>query len=278
MRAWRRKGPSSSSGATVAEPAEPDRPAPASPLAGRSVLVLRPAAQQADLVGALERHGATAVVAPAVEILPLEDWGAVDDALARLGSFGWVVFTSVNGARLAGGRLGARTPPQVPEGCRVAAIGPATAEALEDLGIHVDWMPSRYTTDALAGEFPDPPARLLLLRADIAGPELDDGLRSRGFALERVDAYRTVPADPSAIRAALRKGVDAVALTSASIARSLVASAGGAPLPGAPLVCCIGPATVAQCHRLGLPVDCVAREYTVAGLVEAMAARFARPR
>lgn len=256
----------------------PGDAAAAAPLAGRSVLVLRPAAQQADLVDALERLGATAVVAPAVEILPLEDWGAVDDALARLGSFGWVVFTSVNGARLAGGRLGARTPPQVPEGCRVAAIGPATAEALEDLGIHVDWMPSRYTTDALAGEFPDPPARLLLLRADIAGPELDDGLRSRGFVIERVDAYRTVPADRSAIRTALREGVDAVALTSASIARSLVAAAGGVPLPGAPLVCCIGPATVAQCQRLGLPVDCVAREYTVGGLVEAMTARFARLR
>jgi uroporphyrinogen-III synthase len=246
------------------------------PLAGRSILVLRPAGQGADLAGALEALGATAVVVPAVAILPPDDWSSVDDALARLGTFDWVVFTSANGARLAGERLASGTAPFVPPSCRVAAIGPATADTLEDLGIRVDWMPSRYTTESLAGELPDPPGRVCLLRADIAGPELDDGLRTRGFELERVDAYRTEAADPAAIRDALRRGIDAVALTSASIARSLVAAAGGVPLPGAPLVCCIGPATAKQCRAMGLPVDCEAAEYTVGGLVAAIEARLGR--
>lgn len=236
-------------------------------LAGRRILVLRPAGQDADLADELRLLGATPVVVPALRILPPADWSAVDAVVER--PFDWLLFTSANGARLAGSRLRAGVPP----GCRIGAIGPATARALESVGIGVDWMPTRYTTAALTDELPGPPARVCLLRADIAGPELDEGLRRRGFDVERVDAYRTEEADPEPIRRALEEKVDAVALTSASIVRALVAAAGPLPLPGAPLVCCIGPATAEACRSAGLDVDCEAEEHTVPGLVAAIAGR-----
>ncbi|HLH27611.1 MAG TPA: uroporphyrinogen-III synthase, partial [Acidimicrobiales bacterium] len=135
---------------------------------------------------------------------------------------------------------------------------------------------------ALARELPGPPTSVRLLRADVAGGELERILAERGFAVERVDVYRTEPADGLAIAAALEAGVDAVALTSASIARAYAAAApGGRPgrpehrgpgHRGPPAVFSIGPATSAACAELGITVAAEASPHTVLGLVVAMVA------
>src|SRR5207249_3253187 len=75
------------------------------PLHGRRVLVTRPRHQAADLVRRLELLGAVPYVLPAVEIRPLEDWSEVDDRLARLGEYDWLVFTSANGVQAFLSRL-----------------------------------------------------------------------------------------------------------------------------------------------------------------------------
>jgi uroporphyrinogen III methyltransferase/synthase len=303
-------------------------------LEGRRILVLRPEAQADDLAGALEALGATPVVVPAIRIEPLLDWDAVDRALDRIGSYDWVLFTSVNGVaavigRMAEGGIGPevfrrdRSRPGTrhagagspaigevagipsdalqPSGPWIGAIGPATEQALERAGIAVDWVPSRFTTEALAAELPpvsERPGRrgmgsVCVFRADVAGPELDELLSARGFELHRVDAYRTVPTGSERIAAALASGVDAVAFTSASIARAFAEAAsehasadgssaphrgaapgGGGPLP---LVCCIGPATARACRAAGLPVDCEAAEHTIPGLVRAIAGLLGQP-
>lgn len=278
-------------------------PEPPEPLGGRRILVLRPEAQADDLARALGALGATPVVVPAIRIEPLLDWGAVDRALDRIGSYDWVLFTSVNGVAAVTGRMAEReTGPEVfgSGGGRVGAIGPATKQALERAGIAVDWVPTRFTTKALAAELPSAPVRpgrpgagsVCAFRADVAGPELDDTLSARGFDLDRVDAYRTIPADSGQIVAALASGVDAVAFTSASIVRAFVeacseeasapgrhgaAGSGGRNGGTLPLVCCIGPATAQACAAAGLPVDCEAAEHTIPGLVRAIADRLNAP-
>ncbi|MGH2707084.1 MAG: uroporphyrinogen-III synthase, partial [Actinomycetota bacterium] len=188
-------------------------------------------------------------------------------ALSETGAFDWLVFTSVNGAAVLD-RIRDRAPHR--RTGRIAAIGPATARAVESRGFPVGFIPTSYTTRALARELPGAPARVCLIRAEIAGPELDEELRARGFKVARLDAYRTRAADPGEIRAALALGIDAVALTSASITRAFAAALGSpADLRGAVLYC-IGPATAAACREVGLPVGGVAREHTVAGLVAAI--------
>jgi uroporphyrinogen-III synthase len=109
----------------------------------------------------------------------------------------------------------------------------------------------------------------------VAGPELDLALSARGFDVDRVDAYRTIPAGGSRIAAALASGVDAVAFTSASIVRAFAEACSEEP-DGAgprPLVCCIGPATAQACAAAGLPVDCEATDHTIPGLVDAIVER-----
>lgn len=241
-----------------------------SSLHGVRVLVLRPEHQASALVRLLEEHGAVPVPIPAIKILPPADWAQIDDAVLRLREFDWIVFTSRNGvesflSRVGRGRI--KTAEGFPE--RVGAIGPGTRDALLKLGITVDWMPQSFTSAALSEELPDPPANVLLVRADIATTELEDTLRTRRFSVERVDAYRTESAHAEQIRKAVGT-VDAVALTSASIARSFAAAAGTLEPEKLPAQVSIGPATTAACRGAGLEVDVEAEEHTIAGLIRAL--------
>lgn len=236
-------------------------------LEGIRVLVLRPEHQAWRLAGELEAQGAVTVSVPAIKILPPADWSRIDDAVRRLSSFDWIIFTSVNGVESFLSRVGLAEG--FPE--RVGAIGPATMQALVGAGVTVDWTPASFTSAALAAELPGPAAAVLLVRADIATTELEDSLRARGFVVERVDAYRTEPANAAAIREVLGR-VDAVALTSASIARSFAQATAGVEADRRPVIASIGPATTAACVTAGLRVDVQATQHTIGGLVAALAA------
>jgi uroporphyrinogen-III synthase len=246
------------------------------PLRGRRILVLRPQDQAEELAAALRAAGAEPVAVPAIRILPASDWAPVEAALGR--PHGWTVFTSVNGVRAVAGRLGGALLAQAAAG-RLAAVGPATAAALREHGLEVAFVPARYTTVALGEELPGPPGPVCLVRAGAAGADLETILSRRGFTVERVDAYRTEPAGTAAITAALAEGVDAVALTSASIATAFAAAhraagATGASGPGAGrrrgALVSIGPATTAACRAEGLPVAAEASPHTIPGLVAAL--------
>jgi len=229
-------------------------------LEGRRILVLRPEGQAESLVRALTAEGADAVLVPAIRILPLPDTEALDAALRR--EHDWVVFTSVNGVAAINETVSGR----------VAAVGPATAEALASAGVAVDFVPSAYTTVALASELPGPPSRVCVVRAEAAGPDLETILADRGFEVERVNAYRTEPAGHPLIVEALDNGVDAVALTSASITEAFADAAGHPPDTRGAAVFSIGPATTAACLRAGLAVRAEAGTHTIPGLVATIAA------
>lgn len=230
-------------------------------LAGRRVLILRPSGQDAALRASLEARGAIVRSVPAVRITPA-DPAPIDDALARADTFDWAVFTSVNGVRAVAAR--ARIGGRPPAFGRIAAIGPATADALREAGWPVDWMPVAYTTRAIADGLPGS-GSAVLFRADIATPALDDTLRARGFTVHRVDAYRSQTGDAEAIRAAAADAIDVVVLTSASIARTF-----GSARVDPPLVCSIGPATTEAARAAGVRVDVEARDHTTGGVVKAL--------
>ncbi len=117
------------------------------------------------------------------------------------------------------------------------------------------------------------PARVLFARGDLAASTVADGLRARGWQVDEVVAYRTVPAPPPPddVRDAWRTGaLHAALLTSASTVRALVEHLG--PPPPGTLLVAIGPTTAAEVRRLGLPLAATADEQTMAGLVAALVA------
>ncbi len=257
----------------------------ARPLFGRRVLVTRSRAQAGALSKRLEELGAEAVEVPAIEVQPPEDWAPLDGAIARIGSFAWLVFTSVNAVEMFMQRLAvAGKDARALAGVRLCAIGPATAEALAAHGLRADHVPEEFTTARLAESLDVTPGqRVLAPRADIAPQDLVRGLESRGTVVEQVTAYRTVTPERSRLQArnALASGqIDLVTFTSSSTVQNLAALLGeeARHLLANVRIASIGPMTTRAAESLGLRVTVTARRHTIPGLVEAIAEAMAGKR
>jgi uroporphyrinogen-III synthase len=175
-------------------------------------------------------------------------------------------------------------------GVKIGAIGPATADALRRHGLRADYTPTEAITSAILADFRQwaehnaqgwRGVRVLLPRADIAPPDLAEGLKALGADVRSVVAYRTVAAEglgAEARRLLAAGAVDTACFTSSSTVRNLVDALDGDASLLAPLtVACIGPVTAATARALGLRVDVVAREHTVPGLVAALCEAAATP-
>ncbi len=250
------------------------------PLSGKRVLITRSRTQASRLVELLEDQGAQPVELPTIRVEPLEDNTELDAALAQLDRWDqcrWMIFSSTNAVDSVFQRLEAtQRDARAFSGVTVGAIGPATARSLAQRGIQADFIPARSTSEAVLDElskldWKDVP--VLLPAADIGREALADGLAAMGARVQRVTAYRTVPAQGMGdlAIAELEAGVDAVTFTSSSTVTNLVSMLNGhRSLLERPPVICIGPTTAATAKGLGLRVDLVAQEHTVEGLVTAL--------
>jgi uroporphyrinogen III methyltransferase/synthase len=245
------------------------------PLAGRTVMVTRPADQSVELVRRLRGLGATAIMAPTIEIAPMRS-AALTAALRDLsaGRFVWITLTSRSTVEMLASRLDSPSDVRA----KVAAIGDGTGAAFRAWARRSpDLMPATFTTAGLARAFPRGEGRVLCARADIAPPGLEDALAAKGWTPERVDGYRTrmARALPADARQALRDGsVDAITFTSASTVRGFIGAV--TVVRGNPKVVCIGPVTAREARERGLRVSAVARPHTIAGVVDALERVFGR--
>ena len=259
------------------------------PLFGRRILVTRSRTQASAFTRRLEALGAQVVEVPTIDIAPPESFDALDASLNALDGFSWVVFTSANGVEAFFERLRRRTAPphdaRALAHARIAAIGPATADALRAHGIEADAVPHEYRAeavfDAMRERGLDADDAVLIPRAQVAREALPEMLAGIGCAVTVAPAYRTVVPGTSAdaAKAALADGVDAVTFTSSSTAENLVALLGeDAPalLADARLFS-IGPITTATLERLGFPPASTASSYTIPGLVDTLLEAFASP-
>ena len=248
------------------------------PLSGRRVVVTRARAQASGFAAELEALGAEVIQFPTIRIEAAPDVEALRRAAAGVAGFDWVVFTSANGVEKTLARLErAGDDGSALAAARVAAVGPATAEALAAAGIGVDLVPERFAAEAVVAALAlrgITRRRVLYPRADIARDALPDGLRAAGARVDAVDAYRTVPetaVDPAAL-ARLRRGeVDVATFASGSSVRNLIALLGGG-VDGLrrATIACVGASTAAAAREFGLDVAIVAEDSTVPGLVAAL--------
>jgi uroporphyrinogen-III synthase len=233
------------------------------PLYGVRIVITRPEAK--PLADELERLGAEVTVVPLIEIRPAEG-RALEDAIDTMGTYDWVVLTSVNGvAAVAQGLAG------LGGDARVAAVGPVTADAIRELGVEPAFVATRASDDIASGLGDISGLRVLLPQADLAEPHLADELRGGGAHVEAVVAYRTILVEPPMWGILPLRIADAVVLASGSACRSL-AAAGGAG--GGAMLVCIGPKTAKVAREVGLKVGLVADEATSDGIIRALVDQF----
>lgn len=250
-----------------------------SALAGRRIVVTRPAAQADELCERLAQARAIPIRLPVIDVVPVDPPDGLDAALGNLPAYDWIVFTSANGVRFVFDRwLELGRPSIIWRTVRVAAIGPATARALSRRGVTAAAMPDDYLAERILDAVGDVRGRrFLLLRADIANPRLPQRLRERGAYVDDVVAYCTVQRRPDAEAiAGLRAGADAITFTSPSTVTGLLAMLGDdwRSLVGNAAVVSIGPVTSAAARDAGLTVDAEAAVHTIDGLMDALTAHF----
>jgi uroporphyrinogen III methyltransferase/synthase len=221
------------------------------------VVVTRSGARAGGLVGALEQVGAAIVELPLTrQVDPADGGAALRTAAATVRDFAWVVLTSVN----AVDRFMAELPDaRALAGVLVAAVGPATADALRMAGVEPDLVPGEHSARGLIEEFPDAVTtdnrRVLFPCADLAPDTITEELARKGWDAARVEAYRTVPVsapEPAVLARVTR--ADALVLTATSSVHAFtdLRTPQGTAVTPPPHVVCIGPTTAAAARAAGM--------------------------
>lgn len=235
------------------------------PLTGRRIVVTRAPAQASRLTDRLLAAGADVINVPTIAIADPPDGGAaLAAAAAAVSTYDWVVLTSPNGAERF---LDAVGDARRLAGVRLAVIGPGTAAVLRAHRMEPDLIPARYVAEGLLEDFPDGPGRVLIPQAREARPVLAEGLLERGFVVDVVPAYETVPADVPAGSLADIAGADAVAFASSSAVTNFVAAVPEASRPEVAVA--IGPISAATARDAGFEVV-EAAQHDLDGLVAAV--------
>ena len=165
-------------------------------------------------------------------------------------------------------------------GVQIAAIGPATKRRLLAYNINADFMPTAFVAESAVAELNAlgmDGKRVLLPQAEIARDVMPAGLAERGASVDAITVYRTVtpPDTAKRLQDIISGGIDIATFTSSSTVINLVDLLGGNTdaLKDA-TIACIGPITAERAADLGLKVDIVAAEHTIAGLIEAVESHF----
>lgn len=246
----------------------------ARPLFGVRILITRPRHQAESLADRLAELGAGVYFQPAIEISDPPDWQPVDCALQELDRYDWLVFSSANGVSSLLDRLW-QTQGDLRKLARLklAAMGPGTAEELARYRLRADLVPDQYRAEALAEALAKGAAgrRFLLARASRGREVLAEGLSRAGGEVHQVVVYCSSDVDrpDPEIAALLAAGqIDWITVTSSAIAQSLVRLFGEEL--GKARLASISPVTSDALRRAGHAPSVEARQYTMAGLVEAL--------
>jgi uroporphyrinogen-III synthase len=247
------------------------------PLTNRRILITRTRQQASTLAAELESRGAIPILIPTIELAPPASFAALDSALAAIRSYDWLIFTSANAVDAFHRRAQFHRLTAIPR--RIAVIGPATARAVEAIGLSVDLIPPKYIAESLAEALTPqaPGSNMLLIRAEHARDILPQTLTAAGATLTIANAYRNqVP--PESITqlqdlfSTPSQYPHAITFTSASTATNLfnLFESAGIALPPDIALASMGPITSATLRDLGHPPTIEATEPTIPSLVEAL--------
>lgn len=252
------------------------------PLTGQTILVTRAASQSSEFTKLLEKQGANVLEMPALEITPPSDWQPLDEAIASLSKFNWLILTSANGVEYFFTRLTTLGHDLRALGSlKIAVVGKKTASTLKKYHLKADFIPPDFVADSLVANFPGS-----LTQQEILFPRVESGgrdvlvkeLTNSGAIVTEVAAYQSQSPqtiDDSTKSALLAKEISIITFGSAKTVGNFkqLVSKLEQDLPYLlenVLIAAIGPQTAQACRQLLGKVDIEAEEYTLEGLTEAI--------
>jgi uroporphyrinogen III methyltransferase/synthase len=262
------------------------------PLFGVRVLITRARTAKSRMAEAIEELGGEAVEFPVIAFRHPESRELIErreTSLRQLKQCDWIFFTSVTGVEYFFDLLIERNI-DIRElyGKKIVAVGPQTAEALRKRGLLTESIPPEYTAPALVEHMRDqwkPGQKALLPRGNLARETLPQALAQSGVEVFEMPVYETVMPEQVAADECVRMleegEIQVVTFTSSSTVQNLVTlierfGRNPVELLGRTLKASIGPITAETLKQYGLKVDIMAREATVASLVEAIAEHYRR--
>jgi len=263
-------------------------------LQGKRILVTRAASQASQFTDLLTSQGAEVIEMPTLAIVPPTSWGFLDQAIASLPNYDWLILTSANAVDSFFGRLkNSGKDSRALHSLKIAVVGRKTAEVLVNYGITPDLVPTDFVADALVDAFLAIPnhvltdKKMLFPRVESGGREiLVEQLQKHGAIVDAIPAYESgcpEVIDPVALEAIQNQDqkLDAIAFASSKTVKhfcQLLDRVADQDTWRSWLVdvtiASIGPQTSKTCYELFGRVDCEAVEYTLDGLVEAIAQSF----
>ncbi len=252
------------------------------PLFGRTVVVTRSREQAGALSAQLEALGAAVIEFPCIEIRPLPEQSLVQGAIERLKQYAWVVFTSANGVKFFWRQIQALgRDARVFASCRVAAMGPGTAEALQTRGIRPDFVPERYVAESMAEgllALGVSGKKVLIPRAVAARDVLPQTLEKGGAEVKVLPVYEARPqarGKDELLLALQEDKIDWITFASSGTVHNFFAAVPPLVLQNiqkqgrgkALRFACIGPITRETLEQYGFSCDLEPEAYSLSGLV-----------
>lgn len=250
------------------------------PLWGTKIVVTRARPQSSGLLEQIRQEGGETIEFPSIEIVKETDLTRLYTAFAAIGSYSWIIFTSVNSVDIFFEELvGQAIDIRQLHGIQICAIGPATAERLAAKGLVVDIVPEEFRAEGIIEKFQTlikPGDLILLPRAEGARAILPDSLRKLGAAVDEVILYQAAPAshvNPSNMQKIKNGEVDYITFTSSSTVNNFVNIIGSQYIQdfnNRVKVACIGPVTARTAEANGFTVNIIPEQYTIEALLKAI--------
>jgi uroporphyrinogen III methyltransferase/synthase len=249
------------------------------PLFGKSIVITRDAAGNADFAAKIIERGGNPVGFETIQIKSLTESNDFLRTLAKIGQYDWIIFTSSNGVSVFFGTIqNLGKDARVFGSAKIAAIGSRTAEQLGSFGIKADFVPDVFTGKELGKQLVGfanlRDRKVLMLRSELASNELVKILAEAGAQVDNVASYTAVAAKSDSARLAdeIRDGsVDWLTFASPSSVNGFFEQIDGETVNSSNVrVASVGPVTSKRLRELGIRIDVTAKEHTLDGLLDAV--------
>ena len=252
-------------------------------LTDKKIIITRAQEQTSEAREIFRKNGAEVFDLPSLVIGPPDDWRPLDDALKKISTFDWIIFSSANGVKNVEDRMKEMglSLSKISKTIQIAAVGRKTASLLSDMDAEISFVPPSFVADSLLDYFPQNQKglKLFIPRVQTGGRSiLSDSFKLKGAEVTEVAAYESsCPKDiPRKTIDALNGGeIDIIAFTSGKTVINTVSlfkkyfGGNWLKLIEKIQLVSIGPQTTISCKNLIRKPDKEASPHNLEGLLEA---------